>query len=183
MQVPRLASFAALALAAVAFLAVACGGGKEEAAAPTATRPPAAEATKPAATATRPAATATKPAATATRPAVTATEPAATATSAAPTTQTLEISQVPTLKFDKTELRAKAGGKITVKFTNTDSGIPHNWALYRDEGFKEAIAGANENICTGPCSGEVTFGPLDPGTYFFHCDVHPAQMKGQFIVE
>src|SRR3989304_2138910 len=60
--------------------------------------------------------------------------------------QTLDIAFLPTLKVDKTELRARAGAEITVKFSNTDSGIPHNWAVYRDEDFKEAIAGAREHL-------------------------------------
>ena len=97
--------------------------------------------------------------------------------------QTLDIAFLPTLKVDKTELRARAGAEITVKFNNIDSGIPHNWAVYRDEDFKEAIAGANENICTAPCAEQVDVGPLVAGQYYFRCDVHPLQMKGELLVE
>jgi len=109
----------------------------------------------------------------------------AAASAAAPTgeVQVVEISAVPSMKFDKSELRVKAGGKVTVRFTNNDPGVPHNWALYTDEGASEAIAGANENVCAGPCEAEITFDTPPPGEYFFRCDVHPTIMKGTFIVE
>ena len=111
--------------------------------------------------------------------------PEATATPGAPVggPQVVEISAVPSLKFDKSELRVKAGGKITVHFTNNDPGMPHNWALYTDDSGSEAIAGANENICTGPCEVEITFDAPPPGEYFFRCDVHPTVMTGTLIVE
>jgi len=96
--------------------------------------------------------------------------------------QVLEIKMVPTFSFDQSELTAKAGGSVTVRFDNEDQGVPHNWALYTDDSATEAIAGANENICTGPCQAEITFDAPAPGEYFFRCDVHPAQMKGTFIV-
>jgi len=109
----------------------------------------------------------------------------ATATAAAPSgeAQVVEISAVPSLKFDKSELRVKAGGKVTVRFTNDDAGVPHNWALYTDDSASEAIVGANEDICTGPCEVEITFDAPPPGEYFFRCDVHPSIMTGTFIVE
>jgi plastocyanin len=111
--------------------------------------------------------------------------PEATATIAAPTgeVQVVQISAVPSMKFDKSELRVKAGGKVTVRFTNDDPGVPHNWALYTDDSASEAIVGANENICAGPCEVEITFDTPPPGEYFFRCDVHPSIMKGTFIVE
>jgi len=111
--------------------------------------------------------------------------PEATATPAAPSgeAQVVEISAVPSMKFDKNELRVKAGGKVTVRFTNDDAGVPHNWALYTDDSASEAIVGANEDICTGPCEVEITFDTPPPGEYFFRCDVHPTTMTGTFIVE
>lgn len=106
--------------------------------------------------------------------------PAATPTGAG---QVLEIKAVPTFQFDQSELTAQADGKVTVRFENEDPGVPHNWAVYTDDSASEAIAGANESICTGPCSEEVTFDLPAPGEYFFRCDVHPTQMKGTFIVQ
>ena len=106
---------------------------------------------------------------------------APTAAAAGPADAT--IAMVPSLKFEQTELAVAAGTQLTLAFDNRDTGIPHNWALYRDEGHSDPLAGANDNICTGPCSGQVTFGPLDPGTYFFRCDVHPQQMMGTLIAQ
>jgi plastocyanin len=97
--------------------------------------------------------------------------------------QVLEIKMVPTISFDQSELTAQAGGTVTVRFDNEDGGVPHNWALYTDDTASEAIAGANENICSGPCQAEIAFDLPAPGEYFFRCDVHPTQMKGAFIVQ
>ena len=95
----------------------------------------------------------------------------------------LEIKAVPTFQFDQSELRAQADGQVTVRFTNDDPGVPHNWAVYTDDNAGEAIGGANEGICTGPCSEEITFELPAPGQYYFRCDVHPTQMEGTFTVE
>lgn len=96
--------------------------------------------------------------------------------------QVLEIKAVPTLRFDLEELEARADGTVTVRFENEDPGVPHNWAVYTDDRASEPIAGANEGICTGPCSEDVTFELPAPGEYFFRCDVHPTQMTGTFVV-
>lgn len=85
--------------------------------------------------------------------------------------------------FDKQELRVPAGAPFTVRMRNEDAGVPHNWALYTDESAAEAIAGANEGICSGPCEDDVEVPALDPGEYFFRCDVHPTQMTGTLIAE
>jgi len=97
--------------------------------------------------------------------------------------QVVEIKAVPTLRFDQEELQAQADGAVIVRFENEDPGVPHNWAVYTDDSAGEAIAGANEDICTGPCQADITFELPAPGEYFFRCDVHPTQMKGTFIVE
>lgn len=85
--------------------------------------------------------------------------------------------------FDTDEMRVPAGQPFTVTMRNEDAGVPHNWALYTDDGATTAIAGANEGICTGPCTDDVEAPALDSGEYFFRCDVHPTQMKGTLIAE
>jgi plastocyanin len=35
---------------------------------------------------------------------------------------------------------------------------------------------------TGPGSANFTVSGLKPGTYFFHCQYHPTQMKGTIVV-
>ncbi len=85
--------------------------------------------------------------------------------------------------FDKQEMRAPAGQPFTVTMRNEDAGVPHNWALYTDASATEAIAGANEGICSGPCEDTVDVPALEAGEYFFRCDVHPTQMTGTLIAE
>jgi len=185
MRSKRLLAFTFLAIATLAL--AACGGGGEKTAA-TSTRPAAA------ATPTRPAAspTAQKAASptmgamaspTAGATAAPTSTPAPQATTA-PAAQTVEISAVPSLKFDKDTITVKAGSQVTLKFTNNDTGVPHNWAAYTDSTASTPIPGAKTEICTGPCEKEITFtAPDQPGDYFFRCDVHPAVMTGTLVVK
>ena len=171
MRSRRLLAFTFLAISTLALVAVACGGGEEEKATATSTRPAAA------ASPTRPAASPTAGA----KASPTGT-PAPMATTA-PAAQTVEISAIPTMKFDKDTITVKAGSQVTLKFTNKDTGVPHNWAAYTDSTASEPIPGAKTEICTGSCEKEITFtAPAQPGEYFFQCDVHPS-MNGTLIVE
>ena len=179
MRSKTLVPFTFLAISALALVATACGGGGGNATS-TPTRPAAA------ATATRPAVTATRPPATspsAGAKASPSSTPAAGATTA-PAGQTVEISAVPRMKFDKDTITVKAGSQVTLKFTNNDTGVPHNWSAYTDSTASTAIAGAKTTTCTGPCEEQITFtAPSQPGNYFFRCDVHPSVMKGTLVVQ
>ena len=171
MRSRRLLAFTFLAISSLALVATACGGGG----------------TKTTATSTRPAAAASP-----TRPAVTPTAgavasptvtPAPEATTA-PAAETVEIAAIPRMKFDKNTITVKAGSQVTLKFTNSDTGVPHNWAAYTDSTASTPIPGAKTEICTGPCQKQITFtAPSQPGNYFFRCDVHPAAMTGTLVVE
>ena len=78
----------------------------------------------------------------------------------------------------------KAGSQVTLRFTNSDTGVPHNWAAYTDSTASTPIPGAKTEICTGACEKEITFtAPDQPGDYFFRCDVHPAVMTGTLVVQ
>ncbi len=85
------------------------------------------------------------------------------------------------MAFDASTITVPPGAYITLHFTNADSGIPHNVAVYDSAAAQTVIfQGA---IITGPAVVDYTFfGPSAPGTYFFRCDVHPALMTGAFIV-
>jgi len=86
------------------------------------------------------------------------------------------------MKFDKSTITVPAGSAVTITFTNNDSGVPHNFALYTDASAATAIF--RGTIVNGPGTTKYTFtAPSTPGTYFFRCDVHPTQMTGQFIVQ
>lgn len=80
------------------------------------------------------------------------------------------------LAFDPTSLTATSTS-VTIHFVNDDANIPHNVAVF---------AGADANappivhadLLTGPGEEDITLTLPGPGTYFFHCDVHPTQMTG-----
>jgi plastocyanin len=80
------------------------------------------------------------------------------------------------IAFSPTKLTA-ASANVTIHFVNDDANIPHNVAVF---GGSDATAPAivHGDLVTGPGSADVTFTLPGPGTYFFHCDVHPAQMTG-----
>jgi plastocyanin len=82
------------------------------------------------------------------------------------------------LAFDTAELTLPAGGDAVIAFTNNDTGIPHNVAIYTEPGGDPIFQG---EIVAGPTTVEYRFPAPDPGTYYFQCDVHP-QMSGSVVV-
>jgi len=82
------------------------------------------------------------------------------------------------LAFDVGELTLPADTEVTVVFTNSDDGIPHNWAMYTEQGGEAIFQG---EIITGPSEIEYTFTTPGPGDYFFQCDLHP-DMTGMVTV-
>lgn len=84
------------------------------------------------------------------------------------------------IAFDQGCLAAPAGEPFTIEFANDDEGIPHNVAIYTDEGAATSLFVGE--IFPGPETRTYRVPALDPGTYFFRCDVHPAQMTGTFVV-
>ena len=93
----------------------------------------------------------------------------------------LEIAAENT-EYDVSELTAPAGEDMTLQFDNDDPEIQHNWSLYEDEaGTQEIFEG---EILTGVDTIDYAVPAIDePGTYHFHCDIHPAVMKGELIIE
>jgi plastocyanin len=86
------------------------------------------------------------------------------------------------IAFNTTKITVPAGADIDVNFDNQDQYVPHNFAVYTDASAKTAIF--QGKTITGPAKITYTFvTPTSPGTYFFRCDIHPATMNGQFIVE
>jgi nitrite reductase (NO-forming) len=86
--------------------------------------------------------------------------------------------------FDTKCLAAPAGTPFTVKFTNEDTGIPHNFVVYTDSSATTRLGGATSAgaVITGPFATTYRFPALQPGQYFFRCDLHPMVMTGTFIV-
>ena len=83
--------------------------------------------------------------------------------------------------FDTDCLAASAGKPFTIALENQDPAIPHNLSIYTDESATQALfTGA---MVIGPDTATYKVDALQPGTYFFRCDVHPTTMNGTFIVK
>jgi plastocyanin len=80
--------------------------------------------------------------------------------------------------FDQTTLTVAAGEPFTLALINEDA-MPHNVAIYTD-------SSASEDLFVGEVITEDTIvydvPALEPGEYYFRCDVHP-DMNGTLIVE
>ncbi|MCS7088371.1 MAG: plastocyanin/azurin family copper-binding protein [Thermoflexales bacterium] len=121
---------------------------------------------------------------------------------------TLEISTKGNeLYYDKNELRAPAGSKITLVFKNAadpNSGLLHNWVLVRP-GTADAVA--NDGIAAGEANGylkpgdnrvlahtkmikpgesdTITFDAPPAGSYDYICTFpgHAVLMRGKLIIQ
>jgi plastocyanin len=81
------------------------------------------------------------------------------------------------IAFDKTSFSVPAGKPFAIAFDNQDTGIQHDVQIFDNEGFTGTPLLDGE-IVTGPAKVTYEAPALDPGTYYFHCSVHPAQMQG-----
>ncbi len=86
------------------------------------------------------------------------------------------------LAFDVTTLTGVAGKELTVTFDNQDAGTPHNIDFYKGADAT-APSVAKTEIGTGPVTQTLKIGPLDAGSYYFQCDVHPTTMSGTLTVQ
>lgn len=84
------------------------------------------------------------------------------------------------LAFSPDRLEASGGGEITIHFRNDDASIPHNVVVFRGEDATSPQLFSGE-VITGPATADYTFTAPPPGTYFFHCQVHP-NMTGTLVV-
>lgn len=84
------------------------------------------------------------------------------------------------LAFDLSTIEAPAG-EFIVRLINGENQ-PHNFSVYVEEGGELIVEG---EIITGPdVTIEVQVPALEPGEYFFVCDVHATvqAMKGTLVV-
>jgi plastocyanin len=98
---------------------------------------------------------------------------------AAPPSGTVPIT-AEGVAFDTDEITVKAGEEVTIEFTNNDS-VDHNVAVYETPDADQEIF-SGETFSGPDTKTYPPFPAPDPGTYYFHCDVHPT-MNGDFIVE
>jgi len=83
------------------------------------------------------------------------------------------------LAFDANTITAPAGEAFTISFTNNDSA-PHNVSVYTEEGGE--LIGSEGGIIGEGETTELAVEALEPGTYYFQCDIHP-DMNGTIVVE
>jgi plastocyanin len=83
------------------------------------------------------------------------------------------------MAFDTAEIVLPAGQGSTITFVNNDAGVQHNIVISPDPSMADQLF--NGELITGQAT--VTYGipPLDPGTYYFYCLVHP-NMNGVVTV-
>jgi plastocyanin len=85
------------------------------------------------------------------------------------------------LKFVQPQLSVRpSGGQVRIHFVNSDAGTQHNIAVFRGPDATAPVLFRGELIA-GPAVVDYTFEAPPPGTYFFHCDVHPT-MTGTLTV-
>jgi plastocyanin len=72
-------------------------------------------------------------------------------------------------------LTVAAGEPFGLVFDNEDEGVPHNVAIYTDDSAVQSLFVGD--VIDGPETVTYDVPALDPGEYFFRCDVHP-QMNG-----
>jgi plastocyanin len=89
------------------------------------------------------------------------------------------IAMIPSIRFNTDTITIPANTPLDILADNQDTGVPHNLAVYTEEGGD--LIGKTD-ICSAPCQKTLTL-ELPPGDYFFRCDVHPTQMVGTLVVQ
>ncbi len=83
-------------------------------------------------------------------------------------------------KFDRDCLAAPANQAVTLSYENKDSAR-HNIAILKSHTSTDVIARAD--IFEGPKTIALNIPAQPPGTYAFHCEVHPSVMNGTYVVK
>jgi plastocyanin len=89
------------------------------------------------------------------------------------------------ISFDTDCLAAPADTSFTITFKNDDASIPHNLAIFAEDPLENPDAEVlfRGDTVTGPDTATYEVGTLPAGQYHFHCDFHPKQMFGVFVVQ
>ncbi len=86
------------------------------------------------------------------------------------------------MAFNVSEIVVPSDTKIIVTFKNLDTGIPHNFAVYKDASMKDKIF-VGKIIRGVDTVTEEFISPKETGVYYFQCDIHRSLMNGKFIVK
>ena len=87
--------------------------------------------------------------------------------------------------FKEKTVAAPASKPVAICFQNQEAGVGHNVAVFSADPLanpsaKNFFAGT---VVTGVTTTSYDVGKLPPGSYFFHCDVHPTTMTGTLTVK
>jgi plastocyanin len=83
------------------------------------------------------------------------------------------------LDFDVDTIQAPAGEAFVIRLTNNEN-VPHNLSVYTEQGGERIALG--QIINEGEVD-EIEVPALEPGEYFFVCDLHVNEMQGTLVVE
>ena len=82
------------------------------------------------------------------------------------------------MEFDQDTLTVPADEPFTLALVNEDT-MPHNVSIYTDSSASEDLF-IGEVVTEGSIVYEIP--ALEPGEYFFKCDLHP-EMSGTVVVQ
>ncbi len=85
------------------------------------------------------------------------------------------------ISFGSSTMRAPADTPFQIVFDNQAPGVQHNISIYKDSSASDALF--QGQLVGGPKTITYHVGSLPAGSYFFRCDVHPAQMTGTLVVK
>jgi plastocyanin len=82
--------------------------------------------------------------------------------------------------FEPTSISVAANEPIELDFDNQDPGIQHNVVIFTEDPADNPDTEAlfTGTLVTGSLEAKYNVPPLAPGTFFFHCAVHPTTMVG-----
>ncbi|MEP7081458.1 MAG: cupredoxin domain-containing protein [Chloroflexota bacterium] len=82
------------------------------------------------------------------------------------------------MAFEQATIKVAAGEPFTIALVNEDA-MPHNVAIHTDSSASDDLF-IGDHVTDGTIVYDVP--ALEPGTYFFRCNLHP-EMTGTLIVE
>ncbi len=68
---------------------------------------------------------------------------------------------------------------VLIKFVNLDDEVYHNLAIYKDAEYTERVAIGDVFKGADRRDELLAVGPVEPGTYYFRCDMHTTAMVGE----